>query len=62
MSKMKGLAFPVKKDFLLKKGINLYFASDGNKFWFEANEEQITNPKQGFKVKNSDNLWLVKNK
>jgi hypothetical protein len=64
MTHIRGLGFPVKKDFFLKKGTNLYFASDENKFWFEADDEQITLPRQGFKIKDdSENrLWLIKNK
>lgn len=63
MAKQVGIAYPVKRDVLLKKGELLHFVTDDNKLWFTASGIQITSPKQGFRVKNDpDKLWIHKSK
>ena len=59
---LKRLSFEIKKDIILKKGSLISMITDANKFWLNANDRQITFPKQGFKVKDSpEKLWLNKN-
>lgn len=61
MAKQVGIAYPVKNDILLKKGEQLHFVTDNNKFWFAVNGNQITEPRQGFRVNgDSDKLWIHK--
>lgn len=63
MSVLRGISFPIKKDIMLKKDTQLFFATDTNKFWFEANNQQITFPRRGIRDrKDSSKLWIKKSK
>jgi len=57
--KLKGIAYPIVKEILLRKGDLLYMASDENKFWIEAGERRITEQRKGNSDPyNSSILWL----
>lgn len=60
---LKNLSFQVKRDIILKKGTDITFLTDDNKFWLASKDRQITYPRQGFKIKDDapERLWLIKN-
>ncbi len=61
MAILKGIGFPIKKDIMLKKDAQLSFVTDTNKFWFEADNQQITFPRRGIRdKKDSSRLWIRK--
>ena len=63
MAIIRGIGFPIKKDIMLKKDTQLYFATDANKFWFETDNQQISFPRRGIRDKeNSSKLWIKKSK
>ncbi len=60
---IKGIGFPIKKDVMLKKDTQLSFVTDENKFWFEADNQQITFPRRGIRDKEDNSkLWIKKSK
>ena len=48
---------------MLKKDTQLSFVTDENKFWFEADNQQITFPRRGIRDKEDNSkLWIKKSK